>query len=581
MNTGLETFKITRRGWGVLIAIMLVVWFANIEVRKLVNPDEGRYAEIPREMVASGDWLTPRLDGLKYFEKPALQYWATAAAYEVFGEHDWTARLWPALMGLLGVASVVFCGWHLFGREAGNYAGLVLGSSLLYVGAAHFNSLDMGVTAFMTVNLCSFLLAQRDGASARETRNWMWVAWAAAALAMLSKGLQAIVLPGTVLLLYAVIERDFALWKKLYPLSGLVIFTVIAAPWFIAVSVANPEFPYFFFVHEHFERFLTTVHGRYQPWYYFVPILLAGMLPWTLLMFEGLVAAWQRQPDKHFQPQRFLLMWAVFIFVFFSVSDSKLPPYILPVFPAIALLTGARLQQLPGRRFRWEILPMLIAAAGGFAAAAFSSRFASQEIPPALFLAYSPWMFAASVMLAAGVIGALDADRRGYREVAVLLLAAGGLGFVQLAGTGYDSLAPAASDYALVEQAKPQLALDGLLDEPGVPFYSVGFYDQSLPFYMKRTLTLVDYEGELAFGIGREPQKYIPTVAAFEERWRADGRALAIMQPERYRELAASGLPMRRIAEDTRRVLVAKPLAPATPPNGAAAPKSPNAMESR
>jgi 4-amino-4-deoxy-L-arabinose transferase-like glycosyltransferase len=525
-----------------------------------VNPDEGRYAEIPREMVASGDWVTPRLNGLKYFEKPALQYWATATAFEVFGEHQWTARLWSALMGLLGIASVVFCGWHLFGRDAGNYAGLALGSSLLYVGAAHFNSLDMGVTALMTVNLCAFLLAQRDGASELETRNWMWLAWAAAALALLSKGLQAIVLPGAVLVLYTIIERDFALWRKLHLFSGLAIFVLIAAPWFIAVSLANPEFPHFFFIHEHFERFLTKVHGRFKPWWWFIPILLLGIIPWAILIFDGLLAAWQRQPDKRFQPQRFLLMWAVFIFAFFSASDSKLPPYILPVFPALALLLGARLTQLSQLRFRLQVLPMLLLAAAGLAAAANSERFANEEVLPALYQNYAPWIYAASALLAAGIIAALLADRRGRRELAVVLLAAGGLAFVQLISAGYESLTPAASSYHLVEKVRPELLLEDL-DQAAVPLYSVGFYDQSLPFYLKRTVTLVDFQGELDFGIRLEPQKYVATVAEFEARWRADNKALAIMQPARYREFAAAGLPMRVIAQDTRRVLVAKPAA--------------------
>ncbi len=560
----MDKLTISKRGWLLLIAGFLLIWFSSLEYLKLVNPDEGRYAEIPREMVTSGDWVTPRLNGLKYFEKPALQYWATATAFEMFGEHQWTARLWSALMGLLGIASVVFCGWHLFGRDAGNYAGLALGSSLLYVGAAHFNSLDMGVTALMTVNLCAFLLAQRDGASELEIRNWMWLAWAAAALAMLSKGLQAIVLPGAVLVLYTIIERDFALWRKLHPLSGLAIFLLIAAPWFIAVSMANPEFPHFFFIHEHFERFLTKVHGRFKPWWWFIPILLLGIIPWAILMFEGLLAAWQRQPDKRFQPQRFLLMWAVFIFVFFSVSDSKLPPYILPVFPALALLLGTRLTQLSAARFRGGVLPMLLVAVAGLIAAANSERFANEEVLPELYRNYAPWIYAASALLAAGIIAALLADRRGRREHAVVLLASGGLGFVQLISAGYESLTPAASSYHLVEKARPELVLEDL-DQPGVPLYSVGFYDQTLPFYLKRTVTLVDFQGELDFGIRLEPQKYVPTVAEFEARWRAGNKALAIMQPARYREFAAAGLPMRVIAEDTRRVLVAKPAVQSPP----------------
>jgi 4-amino-4-deoxy-L-arabinose transferase-like glycosyltransferase len=555
----LDKTRISNRGWLLILLAVTLVWFSNLEFRKLVRPDEGRYAEIPREMVASGDWLTPRLDGYKYFEKPALQYWATATAYEAFGERHWTSRLWPALTGLFAVLATIYCGWRVFGREAGIYAGLVLGSAFLYVVMAHVDTLDMGVTAFMTLTLCAWLLALRDGATAAETRNWMWLAWAAAGLALLSKGLQGLVLPGAVFIVYTLVERDYAPWKKLHPVTGLAIFLLITAPWFIAVSIANPEFPHFFFIHEHFERFLTKEHHRYQPFYYFIGILLAGMLPWTVMALDGLLAAWRAEPALKFRPLRFLLIWSAFIFVFFSASGSKLPPYILPIFPSLALLLGVRLPQLTQRRFTLSVVPVIALALGGLAFAPFLPRFASEETPPALFEAYMPWMMGACLVAVVACIAAIAADRRRSRELAVLLLAGGGLLLAQIGLTGHDSFAPSSSSYYLVSQAKPVLVRDGLSGQPDVPFYSVGMYEQTLPFYIERTVTLVAHEDELEFGIGVEPQKYIRTVEEFEQRWRADRRALAIMQPDRYRELAAAGLPMRLVARDTRRVIVAKP----------------------
>jgi 4-amino-4-deoxy-L-arabinose transferase-like glycosyltransferase len=555
----LDQTRISNRGWLLILLAATLVWFSNLEFRQLVRPDEGRYAEIPREMVVTGDWLTPRLDGLKYFEKPALQYWATATAYEIFGERQWTSRLWSALTGLFAVLAVIYCGWRVFGREAGIYAGLVLGSAFLYSVMAHVDTLDMGVTAFMTLTLCAWLLALRDGATATETRNWMWLAWAAAGLAVLSKGLQGIVLPGATFIVYTLVERDFALWKKLHPVTGLAIFLLITAPWFVAVSIANPEFPHFFFIHEHFERFLTKEHHRYQPFYYFVGILLAGMMPWTVMALDGLPSAWRAEPAQKFQPLRFLLIWSAFIFVFFSASGSKLPPYILPIFPSLALLLGVRLQRLTPRRFMWSVVPVSALALGGLAFAPFLPRFASEEVPAALFEAYMPWMIGACLVLVAACVAAIAGDRRRHRELAVLLLAGGGLLFAQIGLTGHDSFAPSHSAYDLVQRARSQLAAERLWDDPAIPFYSVGMYEQTLPFYIKRTVTLVAHEDELEFGIGVEPHKYIRTVEEFMQRWRADSRALAIMQPDRYRELAAAGLPMRLVAQDTRRVIVAKP----------------------
>ena len=149
-----------------LVLIGLAVWFANLDYRKLIKSDEGRYAEISREMAVSGDWVTPRLNGIKYFEKPPLHYWAGAAAFTLFGEHEWAARLWSALTGLLGIALAWYVGRRLFGPAAGLYAAVALASSLMYVVVGHLNTLDMGLTLFLFAVLCGFLLAQRDEASA-------------------------------------------------------------------------------------------------------------------------------------------------------------------------------------------------------------------------------------------------------------------------------------------------------------------------------------------------------------------------------------------------------------------------------
>jgi 4-amino-4-deoxy-L-arabinose transferase-like glycosyltransferase len=130
--------------------------------------------EIPREMVVTGDWTTPRLNDLKYFEKPPLQYWATAVAYEVFGEHQWTSRIWAALTGFAGILLAWFTGTRLFGRQAGIYAALLLGSSMLYAMMAHINTLDMGVTFFLTLGIVGLLLGQ--GGRTEKQRNWMLVA---------------------------------------------------------------------------------------------------------------------------------------------------------------------------------------------------------------------------------------------------------------------------------------------------------------------------------------------------------------------------------------------------------------------
>jgi 4-amino-4-deoxy-L-arabinose transferase-like glycosyltransferase len=543
-----------RRAWMLLVLLMAAVWFGNLEYRKLVKPDEGRYAEISREMAASGDWVTPRLNGIKYFEKPALQYWVTAGAYRLFGEHHWTARLWSALTGFLGIIFTAYAATRLFGRETGLLTAAVLGSSLLYTLIAHMNSLDMGMTFFMGGALMSFLLAQQDAASARANRLWMHVAWAALAFSVLSKGLMGIVLPGAVLVLYTLIERDFGLWKRLHLFSGLLLFMAIAAPWFIAVSIANPEFFHFFFIHEHFERFLTKTHGRYEPWWWFIPVLAAGILPWIVTLIDTIVRAWKVEPaaEQRFKPKRFLLIWAVFIFVFFSLSGSKLASYILPIFPALALLIGEHLSRIDGRRLFWQILPVAFLATAGLILAPNAVRFAGSELARGQYAVFASWLLAASAIWLVGTVAALLLSYRDKVRSAIIVLACTSLIAAQVLLTGHDSLSATRSDYAIAEQIKPHL-------RPGAPFYSLEGYDQTLTFYLKRSVTLVAYQDEMAFGLTQEPHKWLPDIESFKQAWGQQPYALAIMPHPTYQQLASQGLPMRVIARNIDKTAVTKP----------------------
>ncbi len=536
-----------RRAW-LLVALLVfaVAWFGTLDYRKLVKPDEGRYAEIPREMVVTGDWLTPRLNGIKYFEKPALQYWATAAAYTAFGQHDWTARLWPALTGFFGVLLAGFVGRRLFGAEAGLLAAVTLATSLLYLAIGHFNTLDMGLTFFLEAAVFGFLLAQSG------QRRWMLVAWAALALAVLSKGIVALVLTGGTLVLYSLLARDLSVWRRLELVRGLPLFLLIAAPWFIAVSLANPEFAHFFFIHEHFERFLTKVHHRYQPAWYFVPVLLIGALPWTTLALQSLARAWRRGEEKSgFAVRRFLALWCVVVFAFFSVSDSKLLSYILPLFPALALLVGDQLTRI-GRKslLRHLAFVALIALVCLLLAPRVALR-ANDETPIAMMGAYAQWLTAAAAIWSVGALAALVLAWRDRKIPAIASLAAATF----LAGTGamlgHENLSASNSAYWIATKIKPLVPADA-------PFYSVGNYDQTLPVYLGRTVTLVHYLGELEFGLKQEPAKSIRSMAEFRQRWTADADAFAIMDPEAYDQLRQEGLPMTEIARDTRRVVVRK-----------------------
>lgn len=535
-----------------LLLAVAVVWFGNLEYRKLFHPDEGRYAEIPREMVASADWLTPRLNGIKYFEKPPLQYWATAAAYRVFGEAQWTSRLWTALSGFLAVLLTYAAGVRLSGPDAGLYAALLLVSSAGFVLGGHYNTLDMGLTFFLTLALVAFLFAQRDHQTRRGRALWMHVAWAAAAGAVLSKGLVGAVLPAGGLIAYTLLTRDFAVWRRLNPVTGVLLFLALAAPWFVQVSLANPEFPRYFFIHEHFQRFLTTAHYRDQPWWFFLPVLVLGLLPWTTLVPSGLAQAWRSESDgSGFRARRFLLAYAGFILLFFSASSSKLEAYVLPMLPAIALLLGERVAALQPGRLRRHLVFALTLGLVVLAAPIVLRRFGPVEFA-ALPETFDRWLQAAGAVLAAGAAGALHLAGRGRPRGAVVVAALAALVAAQFGNSGAEALSPARSGYDLAVKIAPLL-------RPDTPFYSFGMYEQTIPFYLKRKTTLVGSAEEMAFGLGQEPQLWIGDPRDFEPRWRSEPGALAIMRPVYFDLLDKLGVPMRVVANDDRYVVVTSP----------------------
>lgn len=542
-----------RAALAVLLVALALAWFGALGQRKLVKPDEGRYGEIPREMVASGDWLTPRLNGVKYFEKPPLQYWATAAAYSAFGVTEWATRLWGALCGFAGVLLAYCVGRRFYGEAAGLRAAAVLAGCALYAFMSQVTTLDMSVSAFLSLAVFAVMLAQRDDAQERGRRSWMLLAWAAMALAVLSKGLIGVVLPAGAILLYALWHRDLRLLRRLHAVPGAALFLVLTAPWFIAVSAANPEFARFFFVHEHFERFLTHQHQRPGPAWYFVPVLLLGVMPWLLSLAAGLRQAARAEPSLRFRPSRFLVAWCATVFAFFSLSGSKLPPYILPMFPALALLIGAQLAS--------SSRALLVAQAGlavlvGIALLAFLA----QGTPPAWirsvaqhYAAYRPWLLAAGAMLALLGLAAAWFAWRGRNLVSVLALAAGAFAFTQLTLLGHESLSPIYSAYDVVKRARPGLPANA-------PFYAVRQYDHTLPFYLGRTVTMVGITDELAGAIAWEPHKYIARLEDFAAAWRGAPAACAAFAPAEFETVrTAHALEARVLAESPRYLIACKP----------------------
>ena len=304
----------------------------------LIDPDEGRYAEIPREMLERGDFITPFLNYVHYFEKPPLHYWLNAVSMSLFGQNEFAARFPGALMGLLTLLLTYHLGRKLFDRRVGLLAALILGASAGFLVQARLNITDMTLTCTLSASLAFFILAVHE--AEKRKRLYYHLFYICAALAVLAKGLIGIVFPIVIIFSYLLITRRWGLLKEMRLATGVPLFLLIAAPWFIAVSLRNPEFARFFFIHEHFERFTTKVHGRYEPPWFFIPILAATMFPWSFFIPTSVRGIWQDRQSADGDVRLYLLIWTLLIFLFFSISDSKLIPYILPVFPPLALLMG-------------------------------------------------------------------------------------------------------------------------------------------------------------------------------------------------------------------------------------------------
>jgi 4-amino-4-deoxy-L-arabinose transferase-like glycosyltransferase len=543
-----------------ILLIYALLWFGTLNYRHLIPSDEGRYAEMAREMLVTGDWVTPRYNGYKYFEKPPLQIWATAATFQAFGIGDWQARLWTALTGFLTILAIGFTGAKIFNARAGWLAAVVLASSPMWVISGHVNSLDMGLSAFLVTALCSLLVAQ-TATQKNTTRKWMWICWACMGLATLSKGVIGAAIPAMVLIAYSISAWDWKIWTRLHIISGTFIFFIITAPWFVLVAQRNPEFLEFFFIHEHLQRFTQDAHSRTGPIYYFVPLLIIGLLPWVLQIPGAIKNAFENR-QHGFSSHWLLLCWFVVIFAFFSVSRSKLPGYIIPIFPALALLIGVRLDQLLGltnsMATPWKLQTLgfaILGIVGFFFLADIGKQARPDEIEA--YANYTHWVIAAlAVLMCFSAFAAWQSKRNGIQSI--VSFACGFFLCAITAGTGHETLGRAVSGVDLANRVKANIPAN-------VNFYSVRLLDHTMPFYLGRTMIMVEDPDELRFGVDQEPELWLPTLNAFIVRWNEDQTAYAIMVPEQYAALQEAKLPMQEVDRDSRRVIVKHPDAASTP----------------
>lgn len=506
----------------------------------LGNPDEGRYAEIPREMIATGDWVTPRLNGVNYFEKPPLVYWTTAVVLKVFGPSEWAMRAVPALFALSGVLLTYAAARRLYDRETGLLAAVVLGTSLLFFALAHILLLDMAVSVLMSATLFCFILGVRAEPGAR--RRWLFYGlYASAALATLTKGLIGFLVTGAVMFFWLLI---FNQWKRLLPLylpTGILLFLGIAAPWHLLAAQQNETWVHRYFVYEHFERFFTPAASRPGAWHYYIWIVLAGLIPWVGFLWpavrDAVKGGWAARAKN--ADAWFLITWIVFIFLFFTKAQSKLPPYILPVFPALAVLIGAwiiKTLREPDSVARLRVGLRVFSFVAGLLAVALCFAVLRPALvkltPEKAQVLQLPAFIMAAVLILGGVLAPWLAKTRGACSALLGVVATMVLFFATLQFAAPNIQKPGTKPLAEYVKAHAQ---------PGdrVLHYHEFFHD--FTFYAERLVDVVAFKGELELeedAAARASGRFMEE-AKFRELWGQPGRMFAVARTKDLTELFA------------------------------------------
>lgn len=324
---------------GLLSALFIGLFLGD--TRGLSIPDEGRYVGIAVEMLRTNDWIVPRLNGVQYLYKPPLFYWLNTLSLMVFDNVIWASRFVPAFLSWCTVIMTLWFTRQFFNRTVANISAGFLGLSFIwYIGGRSVN-LDLAVASFMVMGCYMYFMAYSEKNRTRQSV-YAYAMYIFIALAVLTKGFVGAVLTGGIFFIHIITTKGWKTLLKLRLISGILLAVTIVLPWHILMYQANPEWFDFYIVREHFARFFTAVHNRYEPWWYFIPFLAIGLMPYGAYVVQPLLrwrCAWAEKNTGN-SMRLFLLIWVWFILLFFSASASKLPLYILPIIPPICILSA-------------------------------------------------------------------------------------------------------------------------------------------------------------------------------------------------------------------------------------------------
>ena len=498
------------------LAVVLCLWvyFAGLGDYGFIDPDEGRYSEIPREMIESGDFITPRLNYVKYFEKPIMHYWLTAAAFMTFGQNEFAGRLTPVTLGLLGCVMTYLLALRVTrDKRAAVLSAFVLASSVLWFALSRLNITDMTLTFFFTGSLYFFRLWVDEV----ERKRWLIMFYVFMAFAVMTKGLIGVVLPGGIAVIYSLLTgQGKRILSRIFSPLAIAIFFAVCCVWFVPVCRANHDFFDFFFVREHFLRYTTTIHDRWQPFWFFGPVLLAGFVPWTGLLWDSLRAIFGKCRLIDRKDGVLLGLWFLMPFVFFSLSNSKLVTYILPCFPPLAVLAGTSLAALDGKDFRiFAVISTVILVPLALTGLIWPRLTNDSDV---IAMAFPAAMLAVSLLVFWGL--SLLLLKKGAHVVPFVMCAAG-LAVMYAASPAFmveDALLSHKDTAKIIKE------LDGVDDV--VVFQKLM---QGMNFYLERRTVTADILDELEFGAAQETNpKWFIDIEGLRALWKSPKRIAAV-----------------------------------------------------
>ena len=330
----------------IAIGIFYMAWLGS---HPLMVPDEGRYADIGRAMLISGDYITPCLNGVTYLDKPILHYWLQASAMKLLGINEWAIRAWPALLGVLGCLLTYSAGRLLYNRRTGILAAAMLATSPLYFCMSHYANLDLEVGVFISGALLAFIVWARDPTLKYRTA-YILSAYGFTGLAILTKGLIGLAFPAMIIGCWIFFLNRWKTLLQMRLISGILIMAFIVLPWCILSQLKDSSFFQHFFIDEQIYRFLTKNFNNQQPVWFYFPVVLIGLFPWLVWLLQAVTHATKAvnlSKQKH-DTELFLLLWPLLIFIFFTIPQSKTIGYMIPLIPPLVLLIARYLDKIAG-----------------------------------------------------------------------------------------------------------------------------------------------------------------------------------------------------------------------------------------